>query len=510
MLAKIFSAAVLGVDAYLVHLEVDIAFGLPGVTLVGLPDAAVQESKERVRSAVKNSGFSFPAHRITINMAPADTRKNGPVFDLGIALAILAASDQLQIEKLMDFVVIGELSLDGQVRGVHGVLPFAIAAKQAGKTRLIVPLENVAEAALVEGLRIYPVKSLLEAIEVLKRSSEIAPFETLQPLQAKLYSGADFADVKGQAYAKRGLEIAAAGGHNLIMIGSPGSGKTMLARRLASILPPMTMAEALETSKIYSISGRLGSQSGLITNRPFRSPHHSISSAGLVGGSSIPKPGEVSLAHHGVLFLDELLEFRREVLEVLRQPLEDRVVTISRAQICLSFPANFMLVASMNPCMCGYRGDLVKPCVCTPGQVARYWNKLSGPLLDRVDIHLEVPRLSEAELLQNRPAESSQAIRERVSQAREIQLKRFKDNGLTVNAQMHPGQLRSFCVLDGLAHGLLQEAIRRLTLSARAYDRILKVARTIADLEQSQNIQVSHLAEAIQFRTLERQTALVS
>lgn len=506
MLAKIFSAAILGVDAYLVHVEVDIAYGMPGITVVGLPDTAVQESKERVRSAVKNSGYTFPAHRITINMAPADTRKSGPVFDLAIALGILAASEQLLLTSLQDFVVVGELSLDGSVRGVQGVLPFAIAAKQSGKTNLIAPRCNAEEAALVHGLNVFPVESLREAVQILTTPAKMRPFSHSDISEKPVNFPVDYADVKGQLYAKRGLEIAAAGGHNLIMIGSPGSGKTMLARRLPTILPPMTFQEALETSKIYSISGRLGAHEGLIRTRPFRSPHHSISSAGLVGGTSIPKPGEVSLAHHGVLFLDELLEFRREVLEVLRQPLEDRMVTISRAQLTLSYPSDFVFVASMNPCLCGFRGDVIKACSCSPKQIERYWSKLSGPLLDRVDIHLEVRRLGETELMQYEPGESSALMRQRVIKARNIQLKRFADTGLTANAQMHPRQLRKFCQLETQGQLLLQQAIHQLHLSARAYDRILKVARTIADLAGVEQIQAKHIAEAIQFRTLDRQT----
>lgn len=510
MLAKVFSAAILGVDAYLVDVEVDIAFGMPGVTVVGLPDAAVQESRDRVRSAIRNSGFSFPAYRVTVNMAPADTRKSGPVFDLAIALGILAASEQLPVPPLGDFVIVGELSLDGGIRSVHGVLSFALAARAAGKTHMIVPAENAREAALVEGLQVYPAQSLQAAIRLLSSPETATPFQASLPDEENIGDSIDYADVKGQSYAKRGLEIAAAGGHNLLMIGPPGSGKTMLARRLPTILPAMTFAEALETSKIYSAAGKLGAGQGLISLRPFRSPHHSISAAGLVGGGSLPRPGEISLAHHGVLFLDELLEFRREVLEVLRQPLEDRIVTISRAQQSLAFPAGFILISAMNPCMCGHRGDSLRPCTCTPSQVQRYFGKLSGPLLDRIDIHLEVPRLSESELFQQQPAESSAAIRQRVMRARECQHARFGDNGLTVNAQMLPSQLRSFCQLDPACRQILQQAMHRFNLSARSHDRILKVARTIADLEGSTEIQITHLAESLQFRTLDRQHLMAS
>lgn len=506
MLAKAYSSAILGVDAYIVAVEVDIAFGLPGISVVGLPDTAVQESKERVRSALKNSGYIFPPQRITINMAPANTRKSGPVFDLAIALAILAASEQLPSTGLEQSVFVGELSLDGSIRPVSGVLPFAIAAQAEGYQHLFVPCENAQEASLVEGLRVYPITHLREAVQLLGEACPIDKAYQRQPLlsASPLLMGLDFSEVKGQAYAKRGLEITAAGGHNLIMVGPPGSGKTMLARRLPTILPALTFAEALEASKIYSISGRLGLNQGLLPTRPFRAPHHSISNAGLIGGSSHPKPGEVSLAHHGVLFLDELLEFRREVLEVLRQPLEDGVVTISRAQFSLTYPAAFMLIASMNPCPCGYRGDRLKPCVCTPHQIARYWGKLSGPLLDRVDIHLEVPRLEEQMMIAPTPSESSAQIRERVERARTLQRERFAGQDILCNAHMQPRHLRTFCSLDARSQQLLQQALQRLHLSARAYDRILKVARTIADLDAAEGIQAQHVAEAIQLRVLDR------
>lgn len=508
MLAKAYSSAILGVDAYIVAVEVDISFGLPGISVVGLPDTAVQESKERVRSALKNSGYIFPPQRITINMAPANTRKSGPVFDLAIALSILAASEQLSLTELERSVFVGELSLDGSIRPVNGVLPFAIAAQAGGYRHLFVPCENAQEASLVDGLRVYPVGHLREAVQLLGEGCPVHQVYQRQPLlNTAPLLGHDFSEVKGQAYAKRGLEITAAGGHNLIMVGPPGSGKTMLARRLPTILPALTFAEALEASKIYSISGRLGLNQGLLPMRPFRAPHHSISNAGLIGGSSHPKPGEVSLAHHGVLFLDELLEFRREVLEVLRQPLEDGVVTISRAQFSLTYPAAFMLIASMNPCPCGYRGDRLKSCVCTPHQIARYWGKLSGPLLDRVDIHLEVPRLEEQMLLAPAPSESSEQIRQRVECARALQRERFAGQGILCNAHMQPRHLRTFCSLDTRSQQLLQQALQRLHLSARAYDRILKVARTIADLDASEGIQVQHIAEAIQLRVLDRSGA---
>lgn len=509
MLAKIYSAAILGIDAYLVEVEVDIFWGLPGINMVGLPDAAVQESRERVRSAVKHSGFEFPNQRMTINMAPANTRKSGPVFDLAIAAGILAASEQLDQTYLEDYVLVGELSLDGSLRPVQGVLPFAIAASQAGKRRMLVPRQNAAEAALVRELEVFAVADLASAVALLEQRSKQKPeIFSLKSFEQPRQQGFDFAEVKGQAFAKRGLEIAAAGGHNVLMVGPPGSGKTMLARRLSGILPPMNFSEALETSKIYSISGQLNSQ-GLIQQRPFRAPHHSVSTAGLVGGGSgMPKPGEISLAHNGVLFLDELLEFRREVLELLRQPLEDAVVTIARAQLSLTYPADFMLVTSLNPCPCGFRGDSRKACLCSTTQVERYWNKLSGPLLDRIDIYLEVPRLTDEELLGDYQGESSDKVQARILKARARQQQRFENSGIYCNAQLRPNQLQTACKLDEASAQLMKQAVQRMNLSARGYDRVLKVARTIADLAASEQIQLNHLAEALQFRTLERASRL--
>lgn len=501
MLAKTISASILGVEGYLVEVEVDIFWGLPGISMVGLPDTAVQESRERVRSAIKHSGYQFPNQRITINMAPANTRKSGPIFDLAIAVGLLAASEQIKIEQLEHFMLIGELSLDGSIRPVHGVLPFVLAAKAANLTAVLVPEKNQQEAALVNGLKIYPVKHLTEAIDILLNPHSVSSAQFSWPLEQLPRSNSiDYAEVKGQNYAKRGLEIAAAGGHNLLMIGPPGSGKTMLARRLPTILPPMSLEEALETSKIYSVAGKLANQKSLIRDRPFRSPHHSVSNAGLIGGSSIPKPGEVSLAHHGVLFLDELLEFRREVLEVLRQPLEDACVTISRAQQTLTFPADFMLIASMNPCPCGYLGDPFRECHCSPRQIQRYWGRLSGPLLDRVDLHLEVPRLEKHDMVSRQKAESSLDIQQRIIGARDKQVKRFKETGIFRNAQMSTRQIQEYCRLDSSGQKILDQAITFLSLSARSYDRILKVARTIADLSQSEEIDSTHLSEALQYR----------
>jgi len=505
MLAKVFSASILGIDAYLVEVEVDIFWGLPGIHLVGLPDTAVQESRERVRSAIKHSGFQFPGQRITINMAPANTRKSGPAFDLAIALGMLIASEQLNSPWAADSLIIGELSLDGSIRPVQGTLAFAMAARANNKPYLLVPRQNAPEAAVVEGIQVYAVDHLEQAAHLISDLKAGSVFKSSETISTPIISSdLDYAEVKGQQYAKRGLEIAAAGGHNLLMVGPPGSGKTMLARRLPGILPPMSFEESLETSRIHSISGLLKPGIGLIQARPFRAPHHSVSNAGLVGGSSIPRPGEVSLAHHGVLFLDELLEFRREALEVLRQPLEDAQVTISRAQLSLTFPADFMFVASMNPCPCGFRGDNGHICHCTDKQVERYWGKLSGPLLDRIDIHLEVPRLQSQEMLQVQTAESSAHIQQRVIRARKTQLKRFLKQPIFCNAQMSPRELKKHCELSQNAKDLIKQAIQRLGLSARSYDRTLKLARTIADLDAEKNIHLKHLAEAIQFRVLDR------
>ena len=507
MLATVLSSAMLGIDAYIVKVEVDVAGGLPSFSTVGLPDSAIKESRDRVTAAIKNSGFYFPQTRITANLAPADIRKAGSAFDLPIAIGVMAATNQVVPTRLENAIVLGELALDGTVRGIQGALPIAIAAKENGVQDLILPAENAREAAIVEEVNVYPVTSLAEAAAFLNAEKEISPEpHTLDTDtdNAPPESLLDLLDVKGQEHVKRAVEVAAAGGHNLIMIGPPGSGKTMIAKRIPSILPRLSTEESLETTKIQSIVGVLPSDTPLVVTRPYRSPHHTISDAGLIGGGNIPRPGEVSLAHNGVLFLDELPEFRRNVLEVMRQPLEDRQVTISRAAASLTYPANFMLVAAMNPCPCGFFSDPTRDCKCSQTQIQNYVSRISGPLLDRIDIQVEVPAVKYAELADETTGEPSAIVQGRVETARQAQQQRFADTTIHANATMQSRQIREYCKVDAQAQDLLRVAINQLGLSARAYDRILKVARTIADLDHNPNIEAIHVSEAIQYRSLDR------
>ena len=509
MPSKVYSAAVVGVEAFEVEIEVHAGWGnADKIAVVGLPDTAVKESKDRVTSAICNSALRWPSgKRITINLAPADVRKEGPSFDLPIALGMLKLEENNRLPDLEPFCLTGELALSGQLRPVKGVLAIALEAKRRNRRVLIVPIHNAPEAAVVEGVDVYGVCSLSEVVQFLRGEKVLEPVRSTNGWTNAVHTEQelDFSEVKGQQHVKRAVEVAAAGGHNLLCIGPPGSGKSMIAKRIPSILPPLTLREAIETTKVHSICGLLNGQYRFVTNRPFRSPHHTISDAGLLGGTGQPTPGEVSLAHNGVLFLDELPEFHRSTLEVMRQPLEDGKVTISRAAGSLTFPSEFMLVAAMNPCPCGHYGDLRRECRCAPAQVQKYRNRLSGPLMDRIDIHVEVPAMELKDLTGTSLEEASASIRERVTRARFVQLKRFSDQSkVTCNARMTPRLLRKYCALDPESMELLKEAVTNLSLSARAYDRILKVARTIADLVGAPKIQVDHLAEAVQYRALDR------
>lgn len=504
MFSDINSLGLMGLNAFPVSVEIEASKGIAAFDIVGLADVSVRESRERIRSALRSSGINFPSLKIMINLAPADVKKSGSVYDLAIAVAILSVMGLVSDEQIKKAAFIGELSLSGELRGIKGVLPMTILAQKAGCEEIFVPQENVREASVVEGIKAYGVKSLGELVFHFAHKAELTPSETYKPCEPSYFGNLDFADVKGQSAAKKALEVAAAGGHNALMIGSPGSGKSMLAKRMPSILPAMTFEESIETTNIHSVAGLLDNDSPLITTRPFRSPHHTVSPAGLAGGGSIPRPGEISLAHNGLLFLDELAEFSRPAIEILRQPLEDQKVTISRVSGSITYPCSFMLIGAMNPCPCGYYGHPTRKCICNKHQITNYLSKVSGPVLDRFDIHLEIAPVEYADLSSDAKEESSEQIRERVQKARDIQTKRFKGTGITCNARITPDIMHDVCTVSAEGNALLENVFDKLGLSARAYDKIMKVARTIADMDNSEIIQRSHIALAVQYRSLDR------